>query len=261
MRAGIERFWILRSPLFLVSLLVLLVNDLYLKGAYPNWLTGKLSDFSGLLVFALFLFPLLAVDPKKVAVGVGLLFVWWKSPWSSFAIDFANVSGIGIGRVADWSDLIALVVLPLSARLYKNRRTYLLRAGTRQRLVLLPIAIVAVFAITGTSRVSLLRTAELRAADGARSISELDVDAVVDSILTSRRDECRPRTEARRACVIDNVWFIYRVQESGVAFEFEHGPGERSAARVNRVIDSIKTAFTNRPEQFTYVEPLVTHTE
>lgn len=36
---------LLLSPTFLVPLSLLLLNDLYLKAAFGNALTGKLSDF------------------------------------------------------------------------------------------------------------------------------------------------------------------------------------------------------------------------
>jgi hypothetical protein len=37
---------------FVAALVVLITNDLYLKLAYPGWLTGKLSDFSGVYLIA-----------------------------------------------------------------------------------------------------------------------------------------------------------------------------------------------------------------
>src|SRR5689334_17922691 len=48
----------LLSPTFLAAVTVLVANDHWLKGAalLPAWLTGKLSDFAGLVVA-----PLLAV--------------------------------------------------------------------------------------------------------------------------------------------------------------------------------------------------------
>ncbi len=42
-------------PVPLVALAVLVVNDHVLKGAGPAWLTGKLSDFAGVLFFPLLL--------------------------------------------------------------------------------------------------------------------------------------------------------------------------------------------------------------
>ncbi len=35
------------------ALVILLVNDYYLKATFSNWFTGKLSDFSGLLLVGL----------------------------------------------------------------------------------------------------------------------------------------------------------------------------------------------------------------
>ena len=46
------------SPVFLLTLLTLAANDLYLKAAYPGWITGKLSDISGLFLVSLFVLAL-----------------------------------------------------------------------------------------------------------------------------------------------------------------------------------------------------------
>ena len=35
------------SPWFLISVLLLLINDHLLKDLYGNWVTGKLSDVAG----------------------------------------------------------------------------------------------------------------------------------------------------------------------------------------------------------------------
>jgi len=44
----------------------------------------------------------------------GILFVFWKSPFSQIFIDFSNNIGFGLSRVVDYSDLIALSILPIS---------------------------------------------------------------------------------------------------------------------------------------------------
>ncbi len=51
--AKIER--IVASPGFVVGLAVLLTNDLVLKPAFHNFLTGKLSDIAGIWLASLFL--------------------------------------------------------------------------------------------------------------------------------------------------------------------------------------------------------------
>lgn len=52
---------LLLNWVFLPCLLVLALNDHFLKYGYPGWLTGKLSDFAGLLIFPLFLAYLLSL--------------------------------------------------------------------------------------------------------------------------------------------------------------------------------------------------------
>ncbi|MFB6257447.1 MAG: hypothetical protein ABEH38_02045 [Flavobacteriales bacterium] len=104
----------LKAPPFLLALLLLLVNDLYLKGAFPNAFTGKLSDFAGLFVFAVFLSSIFPRAIRTISVLTGVLFILWKSPWSQGAIDAWNgLPLFQVGRTEDWSDLTALSVLPL----------------------------------------------------------------------------------------------------------------------------------------------------
>ena len=54
----------LLHPLFLVSLLVLLINDHIAKDLYPGLITGKLSDFSGLVVLPVLAFVAVEVAAK-----------------------------------------------------------------------------------------------------------------------------------------------------------------------------------------------------
>ncbi len=77
--------------------------------------TGKLSDFSGLFIFPLFLYALIGKRKILIYVATGLLFLIWKSPFSSEFINYWNFHiPLQIGRVVDYSDLVALLVLPLS---------------------------------------------------------------------------------------------------------------------------------------------------
>ena len=104
----------LLHPAFIFSLLLLAINDWYLKGAYANMLTGKLSDIAGLIAFTLFLFHFFPGRKKAVLTGVILFFAWWKSPLSSPVIFFLNGQWhIPVQRVIDYTDLLALLPLPL----------------------------------------------------------------------------------------------------------------------------------------------------
>lgn len=111
----IDQQRILKSYWFNLALILLIVNDFFLKSYYPGWLTGKLSDFTGLFVFALFWIALFPVHRFKISVLTALLFVAWKTPISSsFILVWNQFSPLRIGRTVDYWDLVALTVLPLA---------------------------------------------------------------------------------------------------------------------------------------------------
>lgn len=109
---------LLLHPAFLVGLAVLILNDFWLKAAFPGWLTGKLSDFAGLLVFPLFWTACFPRFKRPIYLLTGLFFLLWKTPLAHDLITFFNAwSPLPIGRTVDYSDWLALLVLPLSYRI------------------------------------------------------------------------------------------------------------------------------------------------
>jgi hypothetical protein len=113
----LKRFDLLRSPLLLLAVGVLLLNDFVLKAAFHNWLTGKLSDVAGLAAFTIFCCALWPRHVRAVGGFITDLFVVWKLPYASTAIDAANtILPFAIGRTVDYSDLIALPVVWLVCR-------------------------------------------------------------------------------------------------------------------------------------------------
>lgn len=108
---------ILLHPLFIFSLVLLLANDFYWKQQYHNWLTGKLSDFAGMIVLPVFLlvvFPTLS--KTRLFLFCLAFFLWWKSPLSQSFIDLLN-DVLPVERVVDYSDWLALFFLPLGMQL------------------------------------------------------------------------------------------------------------------------------------------------
>ncbi|MEP7230402.1 MAG: hypothetical protein ABI691_09130 [Ginsengibacter sp.] len=113
MNTARNKYYLL-NLVFLFCVLVLFVNDHYLKLKFSNWLTGKLSDAAGIIIFPLllaFLFPKL----KRWVIQItALLFVFWKSSLSQTLIDFYNEhTFIQTSRVVDYTDLYVLVLLPV----------------------------------------------------------------------------------------------------------------------------------------------------
>ncbi len=134
--------------LFLASIFLLLINDLYLKYQYHNYLTGKLSDFAGLFAFPYFFSCFFPKKAKQIYVISGVLFMIWKSQFSQPIFDLAHSYGIGIDRTVDYSDLISLLIIPVSYIYWKTDYKQILRPNK----VLKPIIIsISCFAFIATS--------------------------------------------------------------------------------------------------------------
>ena len=110
-----NRLHIFATLPFVLCLGLLIVNDFYWKYAFHNALTGKLSDFTGLFVFPIFWAAFFPKFRKGIYWGTGLFFIFWKSPASEGFIEIWNQwCFLGIGRVVDYSDLWALLSLPVA---------------------------------------------------------------------------------------------------------------------------------------------------
>jgi len=104
---------IFTSPLFIASVLLLLVNDHVLKQAYPGLVTGKLSDVAGLFAVGIFFSALVPGRRAFVHIATAIGFVLWKIPASDIIIETLNAYlPFTIGRTVDYSDLWALLILP-----------------------------------------------------------------------------------------------------------------------------------------------------
>lgn len=139
----------LASPLLIAAVAVLVVNDWVLKPAFHNALTGKLSDVAGVVAFALFWAALFPRHRLHAFVMTAVGFAAWKSPVSQPLIDAWNALGWGtIGRVVDWTDLLALAVLPVIYR-YDPRPIAIPRL---RRVVGPAVAVACVLAFGATSK-------------------------------------------------------------------------------------------------------------
>lgn len=109
--------------IFIIAILMLLVNDQFLKFKFPGLITGKLSDVCGIIILPLlltFVFPKL----RERSVWVTMLaFTYWKSGYSQSLIDFYNQFAlIETSRVIDYSDLWVLFLLPIPYYILKNHQ-------------------------------------------------------------------------------------------------------------------------------------------
>lgn len=110
-----KRKELILNPYFIVGLIVLLINDFYLKYEFGNFITGKLSDFAGLLIFPMFVATIIPQLRKSISLITGIGFIIWKLPLFTPVVEWINqLSFITIDRVVDYSDYVALSILFLS---------------------------------------------------------------------------------------------------------------------------------------------------
>jgi len=128
-------------PIFILSLVLLILNDWVFKAAFHNEITGKLSDFTGLIVFPYLLSVCFPKYQKLWHWLTFFLFIWWKSEWAQPFIDVLHLWSIPLGRVVDYTDYLALISIYFSYKLLQSDQKIQL-APYFQR-ILLSIAILA----------------------------------------------------------------------------------------------------------------------
>jgi hypothetical protein len=173
----------LRSPIFGAALLVLVLNDHWLKGAglLPGWLTGKLSDLAGLIVA-----PVLLATLARARARHSRLACWAVVAAAFAAIKLCPAAARGVEHFTRWvgfgwriwsdpTDLVALSVLPLGWWV-------LCRSGvdpapsTHQRWWLERVAgIAAMLACVATSRESYVMETSVVIVNTTREAIELQV--------------------------------------------------------------------------------------
>jgi hypothetical protein len=245
---------------FLLALALLLLNDFWLKAQFPGLITGKLSDFAGIAVIAL---PCLAAFPgraRAIYLAIAAAFLWWKSPLSGAFISFANdASPYDIARVVDYSDLLALLVLPLCS--IATRDAPAEPSGLRRALAI-PIVAVAVFATAATSFPRPQIQLTVRTVDAEVSLDRAAVADAIESVMKAHRLDCRECAQRERNGAFSrrDVYVRYYFSApNAVYLEISwirgfFGDGEeRLAARLN---EALKAEFTKRFQGLEAVEPL-----
>lgn len=117
----------LGNPVFVAAVFLLIANDWYFKQTFHNGITGKLSDFAGLFAFPFLLSALFPQKTKPVYFFSLLLFIVWKSPLIQPVINALHTVGVPIYRTIDYTDYIALLILPVSFYLFNRSVVYQLK--------------------------------------------------------------------------------------------------------------------------------------
>lgn len=135
---------------FIFSVIILLINDFILKRNFPGIITGKLSDFSGLFAFPFFFCVLLPNKKKWIYAITAIAFILWKLPITDNFISFWNkYIPFSIGRVVDYTDYFALLILPISY--FYMPKIVLLNSYPKKKAAMFAITFLAIFSFLATA--------------------------------------------------------------------------------------------------------------
>lgn len=260
---------VLTGAPFVLCLVTLIANDVWLKAAYPGWLTGKLSDFAGIAVVSLLA---MAAGPQRtwrVMATLVAAFAWWKSPLSQPFVDAVNVAPLPliapIGRVVDYSDLLALCVIPLCSALARQAiaNTQPISTGhQRQRWLVAPIACATFFGLTATSSIPLQQSYQVRQASPSGAFNRQDVADTIAEVAALHGLACRDCADRTVHAVYagDAMWLDYRFVDRSVQFSVRaHGGwplGTSVHERADRLRADLKARLAGLHPGLEYIEAL-----
>jgi hypothetical protein len=252
---------------FIICLVLLLLNDWILKASYGNALTGKLSDFAGIAVVAMLLHAAFPLHKWHVYVGLSLFFCWWKSPLSNGAIQvFNQLVFFQIARVVDYTDLVALVVLPLCCAIAAKPDRFVVDVVISKKLLLLPLLAATFVGITGTSQIPRHQAYTIQNKT-SNDLERNEIANIIKAIALKNGLECSecmsPTDKATYTKTLGQVRLHYvfvhakaisfEIQASGTGGFFFHTSGEE---RINLLREPIKKALAERFSDLEYIEAL-----
>lgn len=255
----------LLAPPFLACLGALLLNDTWLKHAYPGVLAGKVSDFAGLAVVGLLAAAALPRHRTAGAIAIAAAFAWWKSPLSGPAIHWLSTCGIALSRVVDYTDLVALSVLPLCGPAAERACARRVDTGAIRRAASVPVGLAAALAIMGTSMAMAHRDYDLRPVNADARVDEARVKELVDEV--AARHGMQWISPTSKAGVTHyqgaGLWLDYHLDEArGIRFNVAatmNGMffGTRAEQRADELRQDLKDTFARNMPGLEYVEALV----
>jgi len=250
---------------FLLALIILLLNDWWLKPEYPNAITGKLSDFAGIAVVGLLLGAIFPRRIWRVALGISVVFLWWKSPLSSSFIQVVNDwLPFRISRTVDYSDLVALCVLPLCHRILADYKRYALPCYYKVRqLLAVPILGVSLLGILGTSMIPIYHNFSIRPADPSTELNWSAVTEAIREVVNEHGLVCANRANPPDCSSFEGAFSMQYSfdQPNIVSFQFiQKTPNlifhDRTSKKMDALRNSLKNVFATRFPGLEYVEPL-----
>ena len=192
-----------------------------------------------------------------------MLFALWKSPLSQSVIDAVNALGIlRYGRVIDYTDLIALVMVPVAVPTLRH----CLNRSAGRFLISMPIATLTLASILGTSAIMPLHEYTLRSVDPDE---RLDLDHAYGFVgLVARRNglecvEC-DRNELQGIYKSEDVTLEYWLLDTGHGMRFRVSSSKMKGivlqrpdyTELDRIRAELKSEFAHLAYSMEYLESL-----
>jgi hypothetical protein len=189
---------------FMLSVVVLLLNDFWLKQSFPGVLSGKCSDFAGIAIVTLLS---LAIYPRRaypVFIGVATGFAFWKSPLSQPLIEGIN-SWLpwSIGRVIDYTDLLALIVMPACTRVVTNASVFQPPAQSVRRLLFPPMVVLTSFGLIATPATLVHRQYNLQPTSST-TLEPAAIAELIRQVVTRHELSCEECTDPSEKATFSN---------------------------------------------------------
>lgn len=176
---------------FVLGLVVLIVNDAWLKSAYPGLLSGKLSDFAGVAVVSFLRLAAWPGHPRLVFCGIVAAFAWWKSPLSQPLIEAVNqYLPLPIGRTVDYADLLAIVVIPFGVAVARRPAAFQVPGRSFRQVLLVPTVAATMLALMATSVLQTRQDYQIRQSKVGSELDRKSVAATVARLAQAHGLEC-----------------------------------------------------------------------
>lgn len=256
---------VLASWPFLLFLTALLLNDWWLKRAFPGLVTGKLSDFAGIALVGTLAMTIWPSHVFRAAAIIAAGFIWWKGPLSQTAIDgFNRLAPFSIGRTVDYTDLIALCMLAVCPHFSACADRYSCLSQRVRHAVRIPLFATVTFAIMGTSFIPTRETYSVRSTASSVALERRKFADAIAEVMRNRGLECRDcANPAESAEYAGNGMVVtYRFsQTDAVFFEISAYPngilfGASGAEKAEALRKKLKALLAERFSGLEYVEPL-----
>lgn len=250
---------------FIGVLTLLLINDWWLKYEYASFITGKLSDFAGITVIALLLFAAFPNRSKAIYFAISVIFLWWKSPASSFFIQHVNNwLPIPIGRTVDYTDLIALCVLPGCQYIVAGHVNYRWPWLRTRKLLITPVIAATFFGIMGTSVLPTRQEYSIRPTDSSAQLQREAIAEAIASVASAHGLLCLDCTvgTVQTSFSGNGITMTYSFETKNmVSFYIEAYPngvffGTRGQEKADALRNSLKSTLAKRFKGLEYIEQL-----